>query len=83
VSSARAVRASRRWSARWSCSDAARGRVRADGAALDQWSSDVLGRHTGCLPQDVELFAGHCGEHLPSIPRRSRRRSSPPPRKPA
>src|SRR3954469_700208 len=35
-----------------------RGKVRLDGAALDQWSSDVLRRPTAYLPQDVELFAG-------------------------
>lgn len=34
------------------------GRIKLDGAALDQWSSERLGRHIGYLPQDVELFAG-------------------------
>src|SRR6202171_6143056 len=40
------------------------GVVRLDGAALDQWRNQDLGRYIGYLPQDVALFDGTVAENI-------------------
>jgi ATP-binding cassette subfamily C protein len=42
----------------------ARGTIRLDGAALDQWSPATLGPHIGYLPQDVELMGGTVAQNI-------------------
>ncbi|HUU24342.1 MAG TPA: type I secretion system permease/ATPase [Methyloceanibacter sp.] len=42
----------------------ARGKVQLDGAALDQWSPEILGQHLGYLPQSVELFDGSVADNI-------------------
>ena len=46
------------------CGRPARGVIRLDGAELDQWGSDTLGRSIGYLPQDVELLPGTIAQNV-------------------
>jgi ATP-binding cassette subfamily C protein len=41
-----------------------RGAIRLDGATLDQWSPEALGRYVGYVPQDVELFNGTVAQNI-------------------
>ena len=40
------------------------GKIRLDGASLDQYDPDVLGQHIGFLPQRVQLFDGTIAENI-------------------
>jgi len=40
------------------------GKIRLDGASLDQYDPDVLGQHIGYLPQRVQLFDGTIKENI-------------------
>ena len=41
-----------------------RGKVSLDGAALDQWDEEALGRHVGFVSQGVEFFDGTLAENV-------------------
>ena len=41
-----------------------RGSVRIDGAALDNWDPEELGRHVGFVAQNVDLFEGTVAENI-------------------
>ena len=43
---------------------AAAGKIRLDGATLEQFAPDTLGQHIGYLPQRVQLFAGTVSQNI-------------------
>jgi len=40
------------------------GEVRLDGATLDQWTPEALGRHIGYLPQSLQMLPGSIGQNI-------------------
>ncbi len=48
----------------WRC---AGGKIRLDGASLDQYEPNVLGQHIGYLPQRVQLFDGTIAENIAKL----------------
>jgi len=42
----------------------ARGNIRYDGAALDQWSPEALGQHIGFIPQQIDLLDGTVAQNI-------------------
>ena len=43
------------------------GKIRLDGAALDQYEPEILGQHIGYLPQRVQLFEGTIAENIAKL----------------
>jgi ATP-binding cassette subfamily C protein len=42
----------------------ASGKIRLDGASLEQYGTEDIGRHIGYLPQDVTIFSGTVAENI-------------------
>ncbi len=43
------------------------GKIRLDGASLDQYAPEILGQHIGYLPQRVQLFDGTIAENIAKL----------------
>jgi len=48
------------------------GKIRLDGASLDQYEPDVLGKHIGYLPQRVQLFDGTIAQNIARLQKDAR-----------